>query len=464
MANSDAQTICAVATPPGLGGISVIRVSGSRAIEIARRLAPFLPGSPISHTAYYGFLERTDRSEKLDEVLCTYFSAGKSFTGEETLEISCHGSPIICHEIIKELTLVGCRIAHKGEFTYRAFMNGRIDLVQAESVQTLVASQTNEERKNSLRQLAGGLSEEIASIEKKLTRLLSHIEADIDFSTENLATMSAEQSGQELEALQSAVHKLVESYRAGRVLREGFQVLLLGPTNVGKSSLLNLVLGEERAIVTEIAGTTRDLVEGWMDLNGVRVSWIDSAGLRETQERVESIGIDRTLKAAQKADLIFWVSDLSQDLPASDAALIADLVSQGRDVVVLGNKKDLVSDAASRLRSLKSKLQPLGVLEIYSVTTLSTLDRAALIKSVESRVERIGGSNAVVVSQARHFEALSQASAKLDEAREIHAAQASPEILALALKESLVRVQEILGIRYDEQIIDQIFKEFCLGK
>lgn len=464
MEQKDAQTICAVATPAGLGGISVIRVSGSRAVEITRRLASFLPAAPTSHTVYYGFLERIDRSEKIDEVLLTYFAAGKSFTGEETIEISCHGSPIICHEIVKELTLVGCRIAEKGEFTYRAFMNGRVDLVQAESVQTLVASQTNEERKNSLRQLAGGLSEEIASIEKKLTRLLSHIEADIDFSQENLATMSDDEAGSEISEIQKSVNRLVESYRAGRVLREGFKALLLGPTNVGKSSLLNLVLGEERAIVTDIAGTTRDLVEGWTDIKGVRTSWIDSAGLRETQERVESIGIDKTLKASQKADLIFWVCDISKDIPASDVALIADLVNQKRDVVVLANKKDLVPDLSARLKKLSDMIKSVGVREIFAVSSLVMGDRAVLTKAVEARIDQFGGSNSVVVSQARHFEALTRAQISLDEAKRIHSEKASPEILALALKESLIKVQEILGIRYDEQVIDQIFKEFCLGK
>ncbi len=459
-----AQTICAVATPSGLGGISVIRVSGPGATEITRKLAAFLPAHPVSHTIYYGFLERLDRSERLDEVLLSYFGEGRSFTGEETIEISCHGSPTICSEIIKELTLAGTRIAEKGEFTYRAFMNGRLDLVQAESVHALVASQTNEERKNSLRQLAGGLSVEIMAVEKRLTRLLAHVEADIDFSQENLATMSDQEVLREIYGVQQSVNKLLESYRAGRVLREGFKALLLGRTNVGKSSLLNMILGEERAIVTEIAGTTRDLVEGWTDLQGVRVSWVDSAGLRETQERVEALGIDKTLQESRRADLIFWVCDLSQDFPLSDMDLLADLIRQKREVIVLGNKKDLVNDWTVRVQELREKLSPIGVQEILAVTTLSAADRLVLRKCIQDRIDRYGGVNSVLVSQARHFESLSRAKVSLDEAFEVHSAHSSPEILALALKEALMRIQEILGIRYDEQVIDQIFKEFCLGK
>lgn len=459
-----AQTICAVATPAGLGGISVIRVSGTRAADLVRKLADFLPASLVSHTIYYGFLERIDRSERIDEVLLSYFAAGRSFTGEETVEISCHGSPVICNEIMKELILAGCRIAEPGEFTYRAFMNGRVDLIQAESVQMLVASQTNEERKNSLRQLSGGLSEQVSVIESRLTRLLAHTEADIDFSTEGLETMAATESLREIEDLQKLVGDLIASYRAGRVLREGFRTLFLGRTNVGKSSLLNLVLAEDRAIVTDIAGTTRDLVEGWSDVRGVRVSWVDSAGLRETQEKVESIGIDKTLRESQKADLIFWVCDLSEEIEASELALVRDLVVQKKDVIVLANKKDLVRDSQVRLLNLVGKLKGFGISEIFAVTTKGHGDRAAILRCVEARVDKIGGANSVVVSQARHFEALGKAKASLDDAHQAHKDFASPEIIALALKEALIRVQEILGIRYDEQVIDRIFKEFCLGK
>ncbi|PWU19588.1 MAG: tRNA uridine-5-carboxymethylaminomethyl(34) synthesis GTPase MnmE, partial [Bdellovibrio sp.] len=289
--------ICAIATPSGRGGLSVIRVSGAGALELVRGLAPFLPNQISSHTVHFGYLQKLptveevkDRIEerieeriddRIDEVLITFFERGRSFSGEETVEISCHGNPLICGEILQELSAAGARMANPGEFSFRAFMNGRIDLVKAESVHALVASQSAAEKRNALKQLTGGISERVKQIEQSICRVLAHLEASIDFSTEGLEIMSQDELRQQLQRIKQEVEDLVKGYRQGKIFREGFRVLFLGRPNVGKSSLLNLVLGEDRAIVNEQAGTTRDLIEAWTEMDGLRVSWLDSAGLRD---------------------------------------------------------------------------------------------------------------------------------------------------------------------------------------
>lgn len=454
------DTICAVATPSGVGGISVIRVSGPKAVHCIRQLAEFFPERPESHTISYGFLRRSSDQEKIDEVLLSFFAGGRSFTGEETVEISCHGSPKICSDIIQELVAAGARVANRGEFTYRAFMNGRIDLVQAESVHGLVVSQTALERKNLLRQLEGGLSERVVALEKDLTRLLAHIEADIDFSTEGLETMTSSELLLVAQRIGDEVNSLLAGYQKGRLFREGFRVLFLGLPNVGKSSLLNLALGEDRSIVTDIPGTTRDLVEGWTELQGVRVSWMDSAGLRSGAETVEAMGIERALNEAARADLLFWVIDFSTELSEDIRPHLRSHLNSGKDIVVLANKVDMVKDVDERLNRFREKL---GV-DLLPISARESKQRCVLLKCIENRLSQLGSANEVVLSQTRHFESLSKASQSMTEAISSIEKKVSREIVALTLKEALIQVQQMLGIRYDEQVIDQIFKEFCLGK
>lgn len=455
------DTICAVATPPGTGGISVIRVSGPQSYKICRRLADFLPENPESHRIYYGFLKKFESQEPLDEVLISYFAEGRSFTGEETVEISCHGSPLICAEILDELILAGARAARPGEFTFRAFMNGRVDLVQAESVHALVESRSDLERRNALRQLGGAASAQIQSITKELSRLLAHIEADIDFSEENLAIMDRPEMTKILLDLEARLERLIQSYRGGRALREGFRVLLLGEPNVGKSSLLNLVLGQERAIVTKTPGTTRDLIEGWLEISGIRTSWMDTAGLRETGEEIEALGIRRARDEAEKADLIFWVVDLSGEVQEEEGKFLRTLLSQGRDIILVGNKKDLVPSAVDKARELA---RVFGIEEALVVSAQDEKDRSALIETVARRVGAFEGANEVMISQARHHRGLLKTLERCREARAVVESGQGLELVAIPLKEALNEAQEILGERYDEQVIDEIFREFCLGK
>lgn len=475
--NRDTQTIFALATPMGRSGIAVIRMSGNQSVACVRKLAPFLPIKVESHRVYYGHLEsiRTP-NHQVDEVLLTVFLGQKSFTSEESVEISCHGNPLIIEEIQQELTAAGARLAENGEFTYRAFMNGRLDLVQAESVLSLIESQSRFEKDNSLRQLGGGISALVSGIEKKTLRTLAHIEADIDFSTEGLETMTKQDLIANLQTLLGNVNELLSTYRRGRILEEGFRVIFVGAPNVGKSSLLNLVLGQDRAIVTNIPGTTRDLIEAWTEINGVRVSWTDTAGLRTTQDEVEAIGIHKVRDQLAKADLIFWV--VAPDVQNNDDLrddLLWVLKNKPDALMLLLNKTDLVSGKQNQIDDLSAYgfASAEIVQKLKSQTGLEVLRgnreaadslKSQILASVAARIQNTGADERVVLSRARHYQSLSRSEANYREALAMAADGVGNELIAMPLKEALIEIQSVIGIRYDEQIIDQIFKEFCLGK
>ncbi len=306
-ADASSSTICALATAHGIGAISVIRLSGSRAIEIMRRLARFLPQNLESHKIYYGILKSEDRS--LDEVLLSYFAEGRSFTGESTFEISCHGSAAIVNDILQELCQAGARMAKRGEFTFRAFMNGRLDLVQAESVLAMIESRSNRASQLALRQLQGEFSVRLKALAEDLTWVLANLEANIDYAAEDIVIAAGDALANRLQKIQVDVERLLSTYQQGRIVREGFQVALVGRPNAGKSSLLNRLAGEERAIVTEIAGTTRDFIETELAIDGYRITLVDTAGLRVTDDPVEKIGVSRTLEKMKSVDQVLYVAD-----------------------------------------------------------------------------------------------------------------------------------------------------------
>lgn len=449
----DQDTICAVATPPGLGGISVIRVSGSKARELTRKIAPFFPKNAESHRVYYGHLLRPVDQEKIDEVLLTYFETGRSFTGEESVEISCHGSPVILTEVLKELVQGGARMADRGEFTYRAFLNGRIDLVQAESVQSLIESKSTGEARNSLRQLEGGLSSELKRHQKQCLKWLAHIEAGIDFSEEGLEVLEPKEMAAEISELRSEISKLIAGYQKGRLFREGFRAILLGAPNVGKSSLLNAILLEDRSIVTPTAGTTRDLVEGWTEIEGLRVSFLDSAGLRNTRDEIEQAGVHRARQAVERSDLVLYVIDASIGLTVEDHVELKNLKDLKKEVLLVFNKTDLKDPP---------KVENIPWVSVSARDPIQA--RKILLELVQDRVREVGAFEELMLSQARHFESLRRVDASLSEGEKLLREGKGLELVALGIKEALIELQKILGERFDEQIIDQIFKEFCLGK
>ena len=436
----DNDTIVAVSTAPGLGGIAVLRVSGPRALEITKKCACFLPNSPESHRVYFGvFLD--EAGGEIDETLVTYFANGKSFTGEETLEISCHGSPVLTQRVMRSLCQSGARVADRGEFTYRAFMNGRIDLVQAESVLQLIEARTEEGAKLALRQLKGGLSEELRRIEDDLIWVQANLEANIDFAQEDLVVAEKAVMIERLDRVWKSVVSLLESYKSGKALLEGARIALVGAPNVGKSSLLNALVGEERAIVTEIPGTTRDMIEADCLHNGFRLIFIDTAGVRESTDAIEKIGIQRTKEALESMDFILLVSD--------DPERRQDPLPEV-DKILLINKADLWGGH--------------GIDDGFAVSAKTGIGLVELKDYLAGRLQERLTENAAGAANARHFEILKRMAEGLRRGLGLLREDASPEFVAFELQEAILGVHELLGQRFDDQVMDRVFREFCLGK
>ncbi len=474
----DLDTICAVSTPTGVGGISVLRISGPVAVAVTKTLCPFLPEKPESHRAYYGLLKslRTETDGgAIDEVVATYFAKGKSFTGEDTFEISCHGSPLITREILAEMVNAGARTAERGEFTYRAFMSGKIDLIQAESVLSLIESQSKHSAKQALRQLQGSVSKELTAIEDLMIWCLAHMEASIDFSAEGLEVVSDNILLDKITGLKVQLQKLVDTFNKGRVLKDGFRLLLTGIPNVGKSSLLNLLVGEDRAIVTEVPGTTRDVIEASFDAFGLKVNLMDTAGLRESEDKVERIGIEKSYLAQETADAIFFVFDSSAGLSSEEVLEISKLSLE--KTYLIGNKADLgkasiperienvravLSDspAFQKLQGFWQALEP----KLFFVSALNEKDGDRLKTLIHQSIGDLQFEDQAVISQARHWENLSAALENMNRTFDLVSNQASPEFMSLEMKDALIKVQETIGKRFDDQIMDRVFKEFCIGK
>ena len=463
----DSQTICAVSTPPGYGGISVIRLSGDKAAFITRKCVSKFPEKPESHQAYYGkFLDPASGIE-IDQVVALFYAKGHSYTGEETVEISCHGNPIVCERLLKTLIEQGLKPAQPGEFTYRAFMNNRLDLVQAESVLSLIESRSQKSAEVALRQLEGDLSFEISALESEMTWCLAHIEAGIDFATEGLEVTTQNELVTKLTKCLKKLEYLLSTYQKGKTLKDGLQVALVGRPNVGKSSLLNLLLGYDRAIVAAQPGTTRDMVEADLIYEGIRVVFQDTAGLRdikETQDQIEVMGMKRSREAAKKADLVLFCFDLAEGWNQTDEQWLKSL--SPKNLIFLGNKADQPTSLKDRDLIVK-KLQCLTEVPnspVLFVSALDKSDRAVVLDSVKAVGSVDLQGEQVLLSHARHFENILKAKTFTEQAIQALVDDVGPEFVSVELKEALIALQETLGKRFDDQIMDRVFKEFCIGK
>lgn len=448
----DKDTICALATAHGLGAISVIRISGPKAAEVIRKIAAFLPESLESHKIYYGVLKDVENQEPLDEVLVSAFLGGRSFTGENAFEISCHGSEAVVSEILRNLVLAGARPAERGEFTYRAFMNGRMDLVQAESVLALIESRSKRASALALRQLKGDLSKRLRALCEQLTWILAHLEANIDFAAEDIEIAAPEVLVERAKNLLSEAEELLRSHRKGRIVRNGFQVMLVGRPNVGKSSLLNALIEDDKAIVTPTAGTTRDFVEAELIIEGVRVTLVDSAGLRVTDDTVEKIGVERALERLAEVDLILYIVDASEGVVAEERAFF-ERIPWDKSVVIV-NKSDLVRSFNWQENAITN----------VAVSARTGEGLPALKEILAERVRGEVSEDSTLVSHARHFQGLGVLKKSLELALPMIADGESPDLIALELQAGLQAVYEILGLTYDDQVMDRVFGEFCLGK
>lgn len=446
------STIAAIATPPGEGAISVIRVSGPEAIAVGQEIFSGPVESYKSHTAHYG--QVLDRNGSLiDHVLLLVFRAPRSYTGENTVEIHCHGGALVTRRVLERVLEAGAQPALPGEFTFQAFLNGKLDLAQAEAVQQLIASKSELARESSSRQLEGALSRKVRGFQEELTKIAAILEAWVDFPEEDLEFATMEELLGSLEEICQRMRRLRETFAEGRAMHEGLTLCLLGSPNVGKSSLMNALLGKERAIVTEIAGTTRDLIEEDLRFAGFSFKLVDTAGIRKTEERIEQEGIRRSRNAMQEADLILLLLDASRPLDSGDRELLA--LAPEEKTLLIWNKIDLgrPCEAISWERSVcLSAKEGIGLEELRSA-----LEQMIWKKGPPSKEE-------VMLTSLRHFEALSQAIAFCETVIAGLRSNLSAEFIAFDMRSCLHHLASILGTNVSEDILSSIFSQFCLGK
>ncbi|MFN7018022.1 MAG: tRNA uridine-5-carboxymethylaminomethyl(34) synthesis GTPase MnmE [Fimbriimonadales bacterium] len=447
--------IAAIATPPGEGGIGIVRVSGVGAIALAERLFQRRGCKPLqSHRVYLGTVHDPDTGRVLDRALLIPFRAPHSYTGEDVAEFHCHGSPYLLRCVLELLCRLGARPAEPGEFTLRAFLNGKLDLAQAEAVADLIRARSDAQLRSALALHEGRLSKQIQSLSDALLGVIASVEAHIDFS-EEIGELEPQTLIPSVQSLIRQLQTLLQGARAGRILREGARVALIGRPNVGKSSLLNALLGEERAIVTEIPGTTRDTIEESFQIEGVPIVILDTAGLRASADVVEQMGIERAHRAAKQADLILFVYDLTASDKEVDRELLRRLPPETPKVLV-GNKADLSRPPFATLTADEPTV-------IISALTGAGLDalRQAILNALQ--LACLGEETATLTHQ-RHIHAVQRAKAGLLQALESLQAGMPPDIVAIDLRGAWLALGEITGASADDELVNRIFREFCIGK
>lgn len=449
------ETIAAIATPPGPGGIAVLRISGRAALQIADAIfrGRGKPSAQRSHTLRHGLL--MDGEEVVDEVLLAVMRAPRSYTAEDVVEISCHGGLVSARRALDLLVRSGARVAQPGEFTRRAFLNGRLDLTQAEAVADIIAAQTEGAQMAGLAQLQGRLYRQMQQAYDSLADALANVEARLDFPEEDLAPAARREIAEWARGAADFIVSLLATARQGRVLREGVRTVIVGKPNVGKSSLLNALLGEDRAIVSPIPGTTRDTIEEVANIGGVPLRIVDTAGIREHEDQLEEEGIRRTHAQLELAELVLLVLDVSRPLDARDRDLLQ--LCKGRPMIAVLNKTDLgtfleaaaLRDQTCVAVSLKSGR---GVEELKATIARHVLQGRANASFHEAAIN------------ARHQEALLRAAAALERARTAFQQRASLEIVAVDLREAMHAIGEVTGRTVTEDVLDRIFSKFCIGK
>lgn len=460
------DTICAISTPIGEGGIGIIRLSGRGAIPIVSQL--FRGSSKtslkqvLSHTVHHGHFLSPFSTEILDEVLVTIMRAPKSYTREDVVEIGFHGGGLVLHKALDFIRFKGARIASPGEFTQRAYLNGRLDLVQAEAVMEIIAAKTEEGRQSAMDQLQGGVSRKLKPLYQSVVDVLAQIEATIDFCEEGITFYTSEELLESLEGLLTKTKLLLNGYKVGRLRREGTKTVLIGIPNAGKSSLFNTLLGEEQAIVSPYPGTTRDLVQGYLLLEGVTLHLVDTAGLvLDTSDPIEKEGVRRAKAAVETADLVLLVLDGSVPLQAQGDTLSLSIGEKPHQkLVVVLNKGDL-----SRCLSLEQAQKVFPGRAIVSLSALSGEGVTELKEIIKKMlVHETNKSEGTLVTLARHAEALEKVKQALERALEAAQQGLSWEFLAVDLQIACQKIGEILGIETPDSVVEAIFQQFCIGK
>ena len=452
------DNIVALATPSGTGAIAVIRVSGPDAITLMDPLFKSIKGKKLanqkSHTIHLGHI--VDDGKVLDEVLVSLFKGPHSYTGENVVEISCHGSPYIQQQIIQLVLRNGCRSASAGEFTLRAFLNGKIDLSQAEAVADLIASDSEAAHDIAMQQMRGGFSNEIQELRQELLNFASLIELELDFSQEDVEFADRTQFNELLSRISEVLKKLIDSFALGNVIKNGIPVAIVGQPNVGKSTLLNVLLNEERAIVSEIAGTTRDTVEDHISIKGINFRFIDTAGIRETGDVVEKIGIERTFDKIEKARLIIYLFD-GMAFDKKELQQIQEKYPNKR-LLPICNKTDLLNP--EQIEKITSEIPDVLFLSAKLKTGIPELEQK-LLSLVDSGA--LSGDT-TIITNSRHYDALLKALEEIQKVKEGLDMELSSDLMAIDIRQALYHLGEITGSVTTDDLLGNIFSNFCIGK
>tara|TARA_B110000238_G_C16090907_1_gene423763 strand:+ start:166 stop:1593 length:1428 start_codon:yes stop_codon:yes gene_type:complete len=453
------DTIVALATPQGIGAIGVIRLSGPDSISIISSVFSKNLINQSSHTAYFGRIK--DKERIIDEVLVTLFKEGKSYTGEEVVEVSCHGSQYILQDVIRLFTEKGAILAKPGEFTLRAFLNGKLDLSQAEAVADLIASNSEAAHKVAMHQMRGGFSNQIKKLREDLIHFASLVELELDFSEEDVEFANRDDLKDLIFKIHKVITALVESFKSGNVIKNGVPVVIAGKPNAGKSTLLNALLNEERALVTEIEGTTRDTIEDEVVLEGVVFRFIDTAGIRETEDLVESLGVKKTLEKMKEAAIVCYLFDAEkidlEELETIVSGLKADVEKSGSELLIVANKSDLLDDSKKLI--LEEKYKPL-FLSAKEKTNIQELENRLLTLVNLGKV----GEQDIIVTNSRHHQELTLANEALMRAYAGLDNGLTGDLLAADIRQSLYHLGVITGTVTTEDLLDNIFSKFCIGK
>jgi tRNA modification GTPase len=457
------DTIVGISTPPGEGAIGIVRMSGDKALEIVRKL--FVDKNKHAVDAFenrkltYGMI--LDGDDIIDEVLVACMKAPHTFTREDIVEINCHGGVVPIRRIVEAILKNGCRMAEPGEFTKRAFLNGRLDLAQAESIMDMISAKTAKGFDVAFQQMEGALSKTVRTIREDLLKILAHVEVNIDYPDEDIEELTYSDLLTDLKKIQPQIDHLLSSSEAGRIIRDGLSTVIIGKPNVGKSSLLNALLKESRAIVTEIAGTTRDVIEEYLNIDGIPIKIVDTAGIRETEDVVEKIGVERSKEFFNKADLVLVMLNASEALTDEDREILSYI--HDREVIVLVNKTDLspqidYDELASLVGNHKERIIKM------SVATGDGIE--AVEKEISSLVYRgdVKKDENTYVTNIRHKDALERASKSIADAIGSTEMNMALDFIEVDIKDTYEFLGEISGDTLEENVIDKIFSNFCLGK
>jgi len=457
---NQADTICALSTPSGVGALGVIRVSGMDALEIVSKIFSKNLVKAEGYSLHFGKIK--DGDEIVDEVLLSVFRAPRSFTGEDVVEISCHGSPFILSSVLKLLVEKGCRMAEPGEYSMRAFSHGKMDLSQAEAVADLIASSSKAAHKLAMNQMRGKFSDQINKLREDLIHFASLVELELDFSEEDVEFADRDELRDLVNKIKIIVADLMNSFATGNAIKNGVPIAILGAPNMGKSTLLNALLNEDRAIVSAIAGTTRDTIEDETVLDGVRFRFIDTAGIRETTDEIETIGISRAMETAKKATVVLYLFDISTDNIGEVKSQIEKLrkeIGDEAQVLAVGNKKDLAQNPEEAQNAF-SDIKPFLALSAETGEGLEELKKFLVEASHALDVE----GKEVVVTNIRHYEALKKTNEALDAVLHGLKSAITGDFLAIDIRRALHHLGEITGEITTDDLLGNIFSKFCIGK